>query len=44
MAHGISAGMLALRFWSAPKMCGKVVAKEVAAWMDAKWILPMLSL
>lgn len=27
-----------------PKMCGKELEKEGEAWMEAKWILPMLSL
>ena len=29
---------------ASPKMFGKELEKEGAAWMDAKWILPMLSL
>ena len=40
IAQGIRHGMLD----ALPKICGKELEKEGAAWMDAKWILPMLSL
>ena len=40
MAQGMRQGMLV----TSPKICGKELEKEGAAWMDAKWILPMLSL
>lgn len=44
MAHGIKAGMAATFLVSVPKMCGKVVAKDVAIWTAAKKTLPMLAL
>jgi hypothetical protein len=31
-------------FVASPKICGKEFEKEGAAWMEVKWILPMLSL
>ena len=40
IAHGMRHGM----FDCAPKICGKELEKDGAAWMDAKWIFPMLSL
>ena len=40
IAHGMRHGMLDC----APKICGKELEKDGAAWMDAKWIFPMLSL
>ena len=40
IAHGMRHGM----FDALPKICGNELEKEGAAWMDAKWILPMLSL
>ena len=40
IAHGMRHGILE----ALPKICGKELEKEGAAWMDAKWILPMLSL
>ena len=40
IAQGMRQGMLDC----VPKIWGKEWEKEGAAWMDAKWILPMLSL
>jgi hypothetical protein len=40
MAHGIRQGMSVLD----PKMCGKELEKEGAAWIAGKENLPMLSL
>lgn len=40
MAHGIKQGMLL----TAPKIWGKLLENEGAAWIEAKWILPILSL
>lgn len=40
IAQGIRHGM----FEAVPNICGKELEKEGAAWMEAKWILPMLSL
>lgn len=44
MAQGIRQGIWLVRDSSGPKMCGKEEAKEVAPWMEPKWILPMLEL
>ena len=40
MAQGMRQGILETE----PKIWGKELEKEGAAWMDAKWILPILSL
>ena len=40
IAQGMRQGMLD----SVPKIWGKELEKEGAAWMEAKWIFPMLSL
>ena len=40
MAQGMRHGIVAF----VPKICGKELEKEGAAWMDAKWIFPILSL
>jgi len=40
MAQGMRHGMLE----TSPKMLGNELENDGAAWMDAKWILPILSL
>ena len=44
MAQGIRQGTEAAFFLFEPKMCGKLVAKEVADWMAGKNSSPMLLL
>ena len=44
MAHGIKDCICVFFLGSEPKIWGNVEEKAVAAWIEAKWSFPMLSL